>query len=198
MWQGEERGFLFKVLAGFCFLIWCQIQQRYLPNALAAGLVQGLYSFAPLSVCHAALILLESVEFLWCWACVKIWLLLTAGHISRVWKSGRAQFMPLAGQGVSESCNFLSVGDWGRTCLLSRETAWFIHCPVHHSTFWKWGVIWAGPCCSYHLLMTSLVSCSSFLWMWSHVQCCYISAKGRGISIRILWGTGAWRSLAQD
>lgn len=50
VWQGEERGFLFKVLAGFHFLIWCQIQHRYLPNALAVGLVQRLYSFAPLSL----------------------------------------------------------------------------------------------------------------------------------------------------
>lgn len=90
-----------------------------------------------LSLCPTALVLLESVGFLWCWACVKIWLFLAAGHISRVWKSRRAQFMPLAGQGVSESCNFfLAVWDWGRTRLLSREAAWFIHCPVYHSLEW--------------------------------------------------------------
>lgn len=150
MWQGEERGLLFKVLAGFSFLSWCQMQQRYLPNALAAGLVQGLYSFAPLSlsVHPAALILLQSVGFLWCWACVKIWLLLAAGHISRVWKSRRAQFMPLAGQGAGENCKFfLAVWDWGRTrpsCWAGRQpglstvqftTGW------GKNTFWKWGVM---------------------------------------------------------
>lgn len=115
-WQGKERGILFKVLAGFSFLIRCQMRQRYLPNVLAMGLVLGLYSIAPRCLCPAAPLLLESVGFLWCRgccrACVKILLLLTAGYVSGAWKSRRALSTPLAGQAVAESCNF-SLATWG-------------------------------------------------------------------------------------
>lgn len=133
-WQGKERGVLFKVLAGFSFLIRCQTQQRYLPNVLAMGLVLGLYSIAPRCLCPAALLLLESVGFLWCRgccrACAKILLLLTAGYVSGAWKSRRALSTPLAGQAVSESCNFfLATWGWGRTCMLRRETACFTVLP---------------------------------------------------------------------
>lgn len=171
------------------------MQQKYLPNALAMGLVLGLYSIAPCCLCPAVLLLLESVRFLWCRGCcparAKILLLLTAGHISGAWKSRRALSLLLA---VSESCNVvLASWDWGRTSLLRRETACF--------TAWchlaQWLVDWdhllrvrAGPCGSYHLLITSLVSYSCFFIVWSHGQSGYKSAKGCGISTRLLWGPG--------
>lgn len=180
------------------------MQQRCLPNALAIGLVQGLYSFAPLSLCPAALILLDSVGFLWCWACVKIQLLLTAGHVS---KSVKERESPV--HAISRALVRAVTSSWlfetgeGHVCWAGRQPGLSaiqvttVICelrPPSESEGW----CWARLCGSYRLLMTNFVSCSNFLRMWSHIQCCYKSAKGCSISTRLLWGAGAWRSLAQD